>query len=124
MLFCRRCRAPAPVRERLLLVLPDGELHEYLCAACGASVGTRKVTAPPIVVARDLGKMRLACSRWRSPWRLPRRRAADPAEARFGKPLKGLKPSPLAEVLANPENGKTVRLEGTTERSARTRAAG
>lgn len=46
VLFCARCRAPQPVRERLLLVLPDGELHEYLCAACGASSGTRKVTAP------------------------------------------------------------------------------
>ena len=52
VLFCSRCRAPRPVRERLLLVLPDGELNEYLCAACGSSVGTRKVTAPPIVVAR------------------------------------------------------------------------
>jgi hypothetical protein len=52
VLFCSRCRVPRPVRERLLLVLPDGELNEYLCGACGASVGTRKVTAPPIVVAR------------------------------------------------------------------------
>jgi hypothetical protein len=42
------------VRERLLLVLPDGELNEYLCAACGSHVGSRKVTAPqpPILVAR------------------------------------------------------------------------
>jgi hypothetical protein len=47
VLFCGRCRAPRPVRERLLLVLPDGELNEYLCSACGASVGSRKVTAPP-----------------------------------------------------------------------------
>ena len=47
VLFCNLCRAPRPVRERLLLILPDGELHEYLCAACGASVGSRKVTAPP-----------------------------------------------------------------------------
>jgi len=50
VLFCGRCRAPRPVRERLLLVLPDGELHEYLCAACGGSVGTRKLTAPPPVL--------------------------------------------------------------------------
>jgi hypothetical protein len=47
VLFCNRCRAPRPVRERLLLILPDGELHEYLCATCGSSVGSRKVTAPP-----------------------------------------------------------------------------
>ncbi len=46
-LFCARCQAARPVRERLLLVLPDGELYEYLCAACGASVGKRKLTAPP-----------------------------------------------------------------------------
>jgi len=52
VLFCGRCRVPRPVRERLLLVLPEGELNEYLCGACGTSVGTRKVTAPPIVVAR------------------------------------------------------------------------
>jgi hypothetical protein len=47
VLFCARCREPRPVRERLLLVLPEGELHEYLCTACGASVGSRKVEEPP-----------------------------------------------------------------------------
>lgn len=52
VLFCNRCRGPRPVRERLLLVLPDGELNEYLCADCGASVGTRKVTAAPPLVVR------------------------------------------------------------------------
>ena len=31
---------------------PDGELNEYVCGDCGASVGTRKVSAPPVVVAR------------------------------------------------------------------------
>jgi hypothetical protein len=44
VLFCDGCRSPRPVRERLLLVLPDGELREYLCAACGRSVGSRRVT--------------------------------------------------------------------------------
>jgi hypothetical protein len=43
-LFCGGCRAAQPVRERLLLVLPDGELREYVCAACGSSVGERRVT--------------------------------------------------------------------------------
>jgi hypothetical protein len=52
VLFCNRCRAPQPVRERLLLVLPDGELNEYLCAACGSSVGSRKVTAAPPLLVR------------------------------------------------------------------------
>jgi hypothetical protein len=46
-LFCSRCRTARPVRERLLLVLPDGELYEYLCSACGSSVGKRKAEAPP-----------------------------------------------------------------------------
>jgi hypothetical protein len=50
VLMCPRCRVARPVRERLLLLLPDGELHEYLCAACGASAGTRKVTAPAPVL--------------------------------------------------------------------------
>jgi hypothetical protein len=42
-LYCSRCRAPRPVRERLLLYLPDGELWEYVCAECGASLGSRRV---------------------------------------------------------------------------------
>lgn len=46
-LFCPRCQASRPVRERLLLVLPDGELHEYRCAACAHSLGTRTVSARP-----------------------------------------------------------------------------
>jgi hypothetical protein len=51
-LFCGRCRAAQPVRERLLLLLPDGELREYLCAACGTSVGQRRVTAErPALIA-------------------------------------------------------------------------
>jgi hypothetical protein len=51
-LYCGRCRAAQPVRERLLLILPDGELREYVCAACGASVGERRVTAErPVLIA-------------------------------------------------------------------------
>jgi hypothetical protein len=46
-LFCPRCQAARPVRERLLLVLPDGELHEYRCAVCAQSLGTRTVSARP-----------------------------------------------------------------------------
>jgi hypothetical protein len=52
VLFCQRCQAARPVRDRLLLVLPDGELWEYLCSACGASVGTRRVSAAPPVQIR------------------------------------------------------------------------
>ena len=43
-LFCNRCRGPRPVRERLLLVLPDGEMREYLCTVCTSSLGTRRLT--------------------------------------------------------------------------------
>ena len=42
-LFCAKCQRSNPVRERLLLALPDGELFEYRCAVCGSSVGERKV---------------------------------------------------------------------------------
>jgi hypothetical protein len=48
-LFCGRCRAAQPVRERLLLVLPDGDMFEYLCAVCGSSVGSRKVSGRSLV---------------------------------------------------------------------------
>ena len=41
-LFCPTCKAATPVRKRLLLVLPDGDRYEYLCARCSTSVG-RKV---------------------------------------------------------------------------------
>ena len=34
-----------PVRERLLLVLPDKEIFDYLCTGCGSSVGRREITA-------------------------------------------------------------------------------
>ena len=42
-LYCPRCKRAMPVRSRLLLVLPDGELHEYLCKACASSLGTKTV---------------------------------------------------------------------------------
>jgi hypothetical protein len=44
-LYCDKCKAAMPVRERLLLVLPDKELFDYLCTGCGSSVGSREVTA-------------------------------------------------------------------------------
>ena len=40
-LYCARCKAAVPVRKRLLLVLPEGEEYEYLCAYCSSSVGTK-----------------------------------------------------------------------------------
>ena len=47
-LYCPKCVSSQPVREKLLLVLPSGELHEYLCARCATSLGEREVTGPAI----------------------------------------------------------------------------
>ncbi len=41
-LFCPKCKQATEVREKLLLILPDGDLFDYLCSLCGASVGQRK----------------------------------------------------------------------------------
>ena len=43
-LYCHTCRASMPVRERLLLILPDGYLYEYWCTACGDVLGDKKVS--------------------------------------------------------------------------------
>jgi hypothetical protein len=48
-LFCPKCRQATPVRERLLLVLPDGDLYEYLCTRCGTSLGKKRVKEQPNV---------------------------------------------------------------------------
>ncbi|OGQ75296.1 MAG: hypothetical protein A3G40_12680 [Deltaproteobacteria bacterium RIFCSPLOWO2_12_FULL_57_22] len=47
LLYCQKCREAMPVRERLLLVLPDGELYDYVCQGCGSSVGSKKDRSPP-----------------------------------------------------------------------------
>ena len=41
LLYCNKCGRAMPVRERLLLILPDGELYDYLCQGCGGSVGSK-----------------------------------------------------------------------------------
>jgi DNA-directed RNA polymerase subunit RPC12/RpoP len=40
-LYCPRCKQSVSVRKRLLLVLPEGEKYEYLCANCMTTVGTK-----------------------------------------------------------------------------------
>ena len=45
-LWCDHCRMTVPVRERLLLILPNENLYEYLCSRCGHSLGKRTVSAP------------------------------------------------------------------------------
>ena len=51
-LYCEKCRAAMPVRERLLLILPDRELYDYLCTNCSSSVGQREITAGDKLMAR------------------------------------------------------------------------
>jgi hypothetical protein len=51
-LYCDKCKAAMPVRERLLLVLPDREVFDYLCTECGSSVGRREVTAGEKLMAQ------------------------------------------------------------------------
>ena len=53
-LYCEKCKAATPVRERLLLVLPDKEIFDYLCTECGSSVGQREVTAGDKLTAQAM----------------------------------------------------------------------
>jgi hypothetical protein len=41
LLYCNKCRRAMPVRQHLLLVLPDGELYDYTCQGCNSSVGSK-----------------------------------------------------------------------------------
>jgi len=47
-----------PVRERLLLVLPDREIFDYLCSGCGSSVGRREITAGEKLLAQAVSGRR------------------------------------------------------------------
>ena len=57
-LYCQKCQATMPVRERLLLVLPDKELFDYLCTGCASSVGRREVTAGEKMMAQAMAPRR------------------------------------------------------------------
>jgi hypothetical protein len=57
-LYCQKCRASMPVRERLLLVLPDREIYDYLCTECGSSVGQREVTAGEKLMGQTMAARR------------------------------------------------------------------
>jgi hypothetical protein len=41
-----------PVREKLLLVLPDKEIYDYLCTGCASSLGQREVTSGEMMMTR------------------------------------------------------------------------
>jgi hypothetical protein len=51
-LYCQKCARAMPVRESLLLVLPDKEIYDYLCTGCSSSLGHREVSAADMVMAR------------------------------------------------------------------------
>ncbi|MDY6789782.1 MAG: cytoplasmic protein [Thermodesulfobacteriota bacterium] len=40
-LYCPKCKRAVPVRKRLLLVLPEGDKYEYLCAICLEPIGSK-----------------------------------------------------------------------------------
>ena len=65
-LYCEKCKSAMPVRERLLLILPDKEIYDYLCTGCASSVGQREITAGAKLMAQ------------RAAPRRPRRRAPAP----------------------------------------------
>ena len=46
-LYCKQCQEAMPVRKRLLLVLLDHEVYEYLCTGCGSSLGQKKEPLRP-----------------------------------------------------------------------------
>ena len=52
-LYCMKCAKAMPVRETLLLVLPDKEIHDYLCTGCSSSLGHREVSAGEVMMARS-----------------------------------------------------------------------
>ena len=47
LLLCPRCQVAVPVRKRLLLVLPEGDKFEYVCARCASTCGTKIERPPP-----------------------------------------------------------------------------
>ena len=51
-LYCKKCAAAMPVREKLLLVLPEKEIYDYLCTGCAASLGQREVSAGELMMSR------------------------------------------------------------------------
>jgi hypothetical protein len=57
-LYCDKCKAAMPVRERLLLILPDKEIFDYLCTGCGLSLGRREVTAGEKVMSQAMAAHR------------------------------------------------------------------
>ena len=62
-LYCPKCGSAQPVREKLLLVLPSGELHEFLCSRCATSLGKRTVTGPAVMPTAQPSRRRTGSRR-------------------------------------------------------------
>lgn len=62
-LYCKKCNTAMPVREKLLLVLPDKEIYDYLCTGCASSLGQREVSAGELMMARAHTSRQAAASR-------------------------------------------------------------
>lgn len=73
-LYCAKCGGPREVRERLLLVLPDKEIYDYLCTGCASSLGTREISAGEAHMAQAALRRRQAA---------PHRAAPPPATLRL-----------------------------------------
>ena len=41
-LYCPKCGTAMPVRKRLLLVLMDREMYDYVCAQCATPLGKKE----------------------------------------------------------------------------------
>jgi hypothetical protein len=41
-LYCPKCKNAMPVRKKLLLILPGGDLYDLICTGCGASLGKKE----------------------------------------------------------------------------------
>ena len=46
-LYCPKCGGAMPVRRKLLLVLLDREIYDFLCAGCGTSLGKKEEPVRP-----------------------------------------------------------------------------
>lgn len=62
-LYCKKCAAAMPVREKLLLVLPEKEIYDYLCTGCASSLGQREVSAGELMMSRSQIERQTAASR-------------------------------------------------------------
>lgn len=67
-LYCRKCASAMPVREKLLLVLPDKEVYDYLCTGCASSLGQREVSAGELMAAGTALRKRRLPPSLRSPF--------------------------------------------------------